>query len=185
MDQEYRVPRNSSNINNWLKRKYTKIWNSRWNKEKTCRQTRKMVPRHDDALMNFMFSTNRNDLSLLTQFITGHNYLRYHKFNSGQFTRRPRCRLCNYEREDAWHLLADCVELLRDRLLILKVGEFERMPQPKDTILFIRNSQIVKLMEPEEEAEDQDPPPQRRRRGILDVMFGMDGAPLEGSSDSE
>ena len=110
-----------------------------------------MLPAFDEHVSRFMFDQTRVNLSLLTQFITGHNYLRYHKFKSGQFLRPPKCRRCQVEPEDSWHLLANCETLERTRQEIFLLDEVTKLPNPKLALNFIRCTRIVKLMEPEEE----------------------------------
>ena len=47
----------------------------------------------------------------LVQFLTGHNYLRYHLYVTG-VSESKECRLCQDGTEDAWHLLTQCEPLL-------------------------------------------------------------------------
>ena len=96
-----------------------------------------------------MFDQNRANLSLLAQFTTGHNYLRYHKSKTGQFAQEPKCRLCDDATEDSWHLLTACGALWRKRLEILQ-PEITQLPHPQNTLKFIRSTLIVTLMEPED-----------------------------------
>ena len=137
-------------MNKILKTKYHQEWNARWKNETTCRQTRLMLPDLNPQLSHFMFQLSRTNLSLISQFLTGHNYLRYHRSVSGQFLLRPKCHLCSNAVEDSWHLLIDCEALER-----LRRQAFDHMVppflQPNQLLWFIRNSKIVKLMDPDED----------------------------------
>ena len=90
------VPRSLKNIYVELKTEYREKWWKLWSQDKTCRQTRLMLPKPNPLYTKIMLQMSRVNLSLLVQFITGHNYLRYHKSNSGQFNAGPKCRLCDY-----------------------------------------------------------------------------------------
>ena len=117
-----------------------------------------------------MFEQSRINLSLLVQFITGHNYLRYHKSKSGQFDQEPTCRLCDDATEDSWHLLTVCPALCRKRLDTFCVPEITHLPHPKKTLYFIRNTFIVQLMEPDEDVDALPPP--TSARSALEALAG-------------
>ena len=117
---------------------------------KTCRQTRQMVPEPNDILTQFLFNQTRNNTNLLTQFITGHNYLRYHKSKINPNT-DPNCRLCGADVEDSWHLLTKCDALFRTSYETFLSDDIQKLPHPKLVLQYIRSTGITKLMEPEEE----------------------------------
>ena len=82
-------------------------WRKRWEKTSSCRQSRLMFPTPNLTFSNFIFTLNRQDLSLIVQFASGHNYLKYHMFNTGR-AQDNLCRLCQSNPETAWHLLTEC-----------------------------------------------------------------------------
>ena len=92
--------------------KYTEIWADIWARQKTCRQTRLMMPRPSKIVTDYIMSLDRTDCSLLVQFLTGHNYLKYHLYLTGVSSDKE-CRLCHDGTEDAWHLLTKCEPLFR------------------------------------------------------------------------
>ena len=122
-------------------------WETRWLSETTCRQTRLMVPERNPILTRFLFTQTRVNASLLTQFITGHNYLNYHRSLIDR-TIDKTCRLCLDGIEDSWHLLSRCDALAFKRLETFLDDNIKKLPHPRLALQFIRNTRIVKLMEP-------------------------------------
>ena len=59
-----------------IKTKTMNKWKMRWKRETTCRQTRLMLPKPNKIFTKYLFTLTRQELSLLLQFVTGHNYLR-------------------------------------------------------------------------------------------------------------
>ena len=111
-----------------------------------------MVPTLSPTLTKFLFSQNRNTLSLLTQFITGHNYLKYHRVTSGQIQGPPVCRACGdpEEVEDSWHLLAECEALATSRIGVFGAPFISAFPHPASALRFIKTTKIIEYMEPEQ-----------------------------------
>ena len=109
-----------------------------------------MVPERNTILTKFLFTESRLNTSLLVQFITGHNYLKYHRNLMGRAGDNS-CRLCNDGVEDAWHLLTRCEPLTWARLETFLDYDIGKLPHPRLTLQFIRNNGIVNLMEPPEE----------------------------------
>ena len=67
------------------------------------------------------------------------------------------CRLCQNGTEDSWHLLSQCDALAVHRHASFYTDDVQKLPHPRLVLGYIRDSRIVKLMEPEEEAEEPDP----------------------------
>ena len=113
-----------------------------------------MVPERNDVLTKYQFSQTRVNSSLLTQFITGHNYLKYHtslvKGNTDN-----KCRLCDNDVESSWHLLSGCDALAIMRLNTFLDDRIKKLPHPKLVLEFIRNTRILKLMEPPDDLANQ------------------------------
>ena len=111
-----------------------------------------MVPERNTVLSNFLLSQSRVNASLLTQFITGHNYLNYHRSLIDPAVDKT-CRLCNTETEDSWHLLAKCGVLAMKSYETFLDNNLTKLPHPKLVLNYIRTTEIVKLMEPPTEDE--------------------------------
>ena len=99
----------------------------------------------------------------MTQFITGHNYLNYHRSLANPTVDRT-CRLCNQATEDSWHLLSECEALAFKSYSVFLSNHITKLPHPKLVLQYIRQTRIVELMEPPEEDrgtqdEDDNPPP--------------------------
>ena len=141
------VNRPTKNYNTELLKTAQAKWEDRWKTEQTCRQTRQMVPERNTVLTKFLFSENRVNSSLLVQFITGHNYLNYHRHLIAPVIDKT-CRLCSKETEDSWHLLTECEPLTWSRLETLLDDKPKKLPHPKVTLKYIRTTKIVNLMEP-------------------------------------
>ena len=131
--------------------KTTSRWNARWRSEPSCRQTRQMVPEHNPILTQFLLSQSRVNSSLLTQFITGHNYLKYHRSLADPSVGRV-CRLCNSGTEDSWHLLAQYEALAMHSYATFLDNNIRKLPHPKLVLQYIRQMRVIDLMEPPEEA---------------------------------
>ena len=124
------VPRPLKDIKREIREKTTSRWNARWRSEPTCRQTRLMLPECNLILTQFMFNQNRVNSSLLTQFITGHNYLKYHRSLADPSVGRS-CRLCDDGTEDSWHLLTKCEALAMHGYATFLGNNIRKLPHPK------------------------------------------------------
>ena len=93
-------------------------WDARWKNSGSCRQTKLFFPSvRNEKRSEDMMRLDRLELGKAVQFITGHGYLNYHmnlvhKSLHGEVL----CRLCEEEKEDAWHLIAVCPRLTTSRL---------------------------------------------------------------------
>ena len=121
------------------------MWRRRWKAEPSCRQTRQMLPEPNEIFSKYLISLPRQDTSLLLQFITGHNYLNYHLFNT-QRSITPTCRLCHESDETSWHILAECPRLFMTRCSILCAWVIEKLPHPKAILEFLKSPQISPLL---------------------------------------
>lgn len=90
------------------------------------------------------------EFSLIVQFATGHNFLKYHLSNVHNTT-DVSCRLCQDARETSWHLLTECPLLLH-----LRTASFaNRHPEGEDITLarlhkFLRDPRLISLLTPPE-----------------------------------
>ena len=127
---KYSVPLAWAQVKQEIRTKYIQEWMNQWGAEPTCRQTRLILPEVHPSLTQILMKVSRPDVSKLAQFITGHNYLQYHLFNTN-VVQSPTCRVCGEENETAWHLLAECPALARDRLFFFLDAESLSPPDPK------------------------------------------------------
>ena len=127
-------------------------WRERWAREVTCRQTKLLFPEPRYSFSKPLFKLNRMEFSLVVQFVTGHNFLKYH-LSHVHDTTDVSCRLCQDDTETSWHILAECPVLLRHRVANLatmfpEAGD----PIPLDRLhRFIRGEQVIRLLTPPEE----------------------------------
>ena len=77
-------------------------------------ESRLFVPEVGDAGAAALMELNREDLSVLVQAVTGHNFLNYHLNNTGRADSN-KCRLCCEEKETTWHLFTECPALAMKR----------------------------------------------------------------------
>ena len=89
------------------------VWQERWEKLKSCKQTKCMVPLVASEAAEII-RESRSAVGLLIPFLTGHNALNRHGKNIGR-VEDGSCRLCGHSVEDAAHLLWDCRELEQPR----------------------------------------------------------------------
>ena len=122
-------------------------WNNRWKSEKTCRQTRLMLPQTSSIFTKYLFRLDRVDASTVIQFVTGHNHLRYHQFKCG-LSDSPMCRLCCLDDETAWHILTVCPAILHSRTQIFLTYEINEVPHIKPLLEFLNLDSISRLLRP-------------------------------------
>ena len=93
------------------------------------RQTKEFLPTLDKSLSKDVCNLNREGISRVTQFLTGHCNLRHHLSRIGK-TRESACRLCGRERETPMHILRECMALTQERAG-LRLGD--RLGEDGDT----------------------------------------------------
>ena len=115
--------------------------------ERTCRQKRLISPDINPILTKYLYQQNRSSLSLLTQFITGHNYLCYHLAVAGQQSDPPPlCSwLCQAAKKDSWQLLTTCDYLAIKRHCLFPFYLFCQIADPFALLTFIKTSKIITL----------------------------------------
>ena len=72
----------------WLK------WAGCWGSRGDCRQTKIWFPWPNPGKSMHLLCLGRQDLSVMVQFLTGHNYLNYHHSKIHSDT-SPKCKLCH------------------------------------------------------------------------------------------
>ena len=71
----------------------------------------------DKTIADALLALGRRDLSQVIQIITGHSFTRYHLFKMGQ-VESSFCRFCGDDREETWHIIANCQGLDQCRRVV-------------------------------------------------------------------
>ena len=85
-------------INKWTKTEHDNKWQAR----PDCRQTKLVLPNTDHDWSRYILRRDKDDIRLLTQLVTGHANLKYHRFLMG-LEDNPDCEHCG-ERQTAIHI---------------------------------------------------------------------------------
>ena len=94
-------------------------------------------------------SLDRAGCSLLVQFLTGHNYLKYHLYVTGVSEKKD-CRLCHNGTEDTWHLLTKCKPLFILRYDTFLEPDITKLLHPRGVLQFIKSTRVYNLLRPPE-----------------------------------
>ena len=92
------------------------------------------MPKPSKIVMDYIMYLDRADCSLLVQFFTGHNYLKYHLYVMG-VSEDKECRLCQDGTEDTWHLLTKCEPLYRLSYDTFVEPNVTKLPHPRGVML--------------------------------------------------
>jgi ribonuclease HI len=123
-------------------------WELRWKALVSCRQSRAFMPTPDPSIRRGLLRLNRKWLSIMIQFITGHNFLNYHMSNQ-QPWQNSDCRLCAEEtNETAMHLVMDCPCLMTARQEIFLLPQLAKIPKWTVPALlrFVRKDAVLGLL---------------------------------------
>jgi hypothetical protein len=82
-------------------------WTKEWSNYAPCRQTRLFFPARDPSRSREILNNTRKDTGLLIRYITGHNFLMYHRSVINPDL-DPLCRLCMEAPEDGNHIIRLC-----------------------------------------------------------------------------
>ena len=150
-------------IREWSIQSWTKEWEKETdpNQEKPkCRQTKYFYKVPDKQKAKVLLGYNRDNLSMLVRFVTGHAFLKRHNkivergTKIGEENEDIYCRLCssNTEWETPHHLICKCEALMHRRKEIF--GDFFLPDDPKWDIKnlmdFLNCSTITDLEDDEE-----------------------------------
>ena len=111
-----------------------------------------MLPKYNKKWTKYLKSLDRQTASIWTQFITGHNYLGYHRHNTGEIEDAT-CRKCGDEVETAWHLLKHCEALETGRMYALFEDEIDQLPDPDERLAAFVQMNIFRLLRNPNEAD--------------------------------
>lgn len=109
-------------------------WKHRWVSRTDCRQTKIWFPAPNRSASAHLTKLGRQDLGLVAQFVTGHNWLRRHDSIVNP-NADPLCRLCQEAEESAFHIIGECPALWRSRREIFKTDLLDEKPEWKVTQL--------------------------------------------------
>ena len=97
-----------------VKKAINSEWCDRWYQLNQARQSKIWFPSLNKRASKFLLGQTRENLGLMVQMITGHNFLNRHESLVNPGT-DPTCRLCREEDECAWHLIGECPMLRAKR----------------------------------------------------------------------
>ena len=126
------------NINDYFMKKWSKAWQS----YSEARQTKIWFPRPNPKKSLLLLKMDRNNLSRMVQFITGHNKLKRHKNIQDGILDPHSCRLCLEEEESSFHVIAECPAMQIHRTEVFKQPIPKNLPNPPDWTL----SQVEKFL---------------------------------------
>ena len=135
-------------INDYFKNKWSKAWHSYGE----ARQTKIWFPKPDPKKSHLLLKMDRNNLSKIVQFLTGHNKLKRHKNIQEGVLDPHSCRLCLEEEESSFHVIAECPAMQIHRLEVFKLPIPINLPNPPDWTLsqvekFLKISPVGEMLE--------------------------------------
>ena len=104
--REMSVP--SIKVKRDIEKFYYKRWAQNWHEYQHARQTKIWFQKPDQNKSKTLVGLNRENLSLLIQFLTGHNKLKRHRNIQNNINDPHSCRLCLEEEESSYHVIAEC-----------------------------------------------------------------------------
>ena len=121
-------------------------WKKEWLDSKIFRQTRLFMKGPNATITKALMNLSRFWANRLIGFITGHCNLNYHKYKLDATLQS--CRLCHNDKEEPFHLFANCPGLLDIRSQIFRSYLLEETVdwQIKDLIKFIKQDTIKNMM---------------------------------------
>ena len=138
------------NINDYFMKKWSKAWQS----YSEARQTKIWFPRPNPKKSLLLLKMDRNNLSRMVQFITGHNKLKRHKNIQDGILDPHSCRLCLEEEESSFHVIAECPAMQIHRTEVFKQPIPKNLPNPPDWTLsqvekFLKVSPVGRMLDQE------------------------------------
>jgi len=126
------------------------LWTQEWQARKDCHQTKLWFSGPNKNLSEKIIRLPRNQISILIQLITGHNYLNYHQSKVDPLT-DPICRSCLEDDESSEHIIARCPAFCRARNLILG-NNFLRLDSlvwtPSMLLRFLTETSMESVLDP-------------------------------------
>ena len=107
-----------------------------------ARQTKIWFPKPNSKKSSVLLRVERNNLSRLLQFLTGHNKLKRHKNIQDGITEPDSCRLCRQDEESSFHVIAECPAMQTLRTGVFKLPTPTTLPNPPEWTV----SQVEKFL---------------------------------------
>ena len=120
------------------------MWDSRWKKEKTCRQTKIFISKAGTDTTKGILNLNKTTINRLIQTITGHCVLNRH-LSLLQIKDDPKCRLCNEADETPEHLVNECPATWQERSEAFET-QFEGATMMRRLQRFVCMKRIKKML---------------------------------------
>ena len=113
-----------------------------------ARQTKIWFPQPVEKTSSLLLNLDRNRLSTLVQFTTGHNKLNRHMNIINNITNLDSCRFCQEEEEESFHLIGECPALTAYRLKVFGKYLLDNPPEWKiwQVLGFLKKSGIESIM---------------------------------------
>ena len=133
-----------------IKSYFLKKWSKAWNAYKEARQTKIWFPIPDIKKSLQLLDMNRDNLSRLVQFLTGHNNLKRHRNIQNGVNDPESCRLCQEDEESSYHVIAECPAMQYFRRKIFQTPTL--LPDPlvwsvMQVTRFLRESPIGDMLD--------------------------------------
>ena len=129
---------------------YYNKWKAAWLQYKSARQTKIWFQEPDQNKSKELLNLDRNKLSILVQFITGHNRLMRHSNLQEGIEDPYSCRFCLEDEETSYHLIAECPELQATRWTVFQApSNLEKHPSwtVKQLNMFLEISKVGKMLQ--------------------------------------
>ena len=122
-------------------------WNKRWSDSIEYRQTKIWLPKFNRKFSKYCLHSTREELGLLVNMITGHNWLNYHESLVSQGEVSPLCRFCKSTTEESWHIIGNCDCFWQERQQAFGKMYLENPPEWKPVQLkkFFKLANIAEL----------------------------------------
>ena len=115
---EPRLPVSMCTIKTAIKSWGKKQQSDRWKAAQDYRQTREILPDINHSWSRYLLRNDRNDIRILTQLVTGHANLLYHRYIM-KMEESPICNRCGEgDSQSARHILTVCPGLAGQRIAV-------------------------------------------------------------------
>ena len=108
-------------------------WARRWKAYPKCRQTKIFFSEPDKGKSKKLLEINREDLSTMVQWLTGHCFLNRHEKIVGNLDFNE-CRFCFLEEETSSHIITDCEVFWHERMQCFPCHPFLDKETPEWTV---------------------------------------------------
>jgi hypothetical protein len=130
-------------------------WAVFWIASREYRQTKLFFPKPDTKMSKDLIQLTMLELGLLIRHLTGHSFLSYHQSKVHPGTYSPKCRLCEYIKEESAHIIKKCPALATLCLQNLWQAEVDDLWFIPALLNLLLSKQVIKL----EKWDDPELPP--------------------------